>query len=85
MDSFCVGDMFYFAPHRAWGIVTMTHDNNAGFSQFIDYVLMSPTHGDPTGTVRMTNKSDSASKFQNAIAQHKLLYYPAPKKDNANE
>ena len=81
-SRFNVGDMFYFAPHRAWGIVTMTHGHPTGCFEFLDYVLMSPTHGNPEGNMRMMPKSDPASKFLNAIAQKKLVHYPVNKGSN---
>ena len=81
-SRFNVGDMFYFPPNRAWGIVTMTHEDSAGCFQFLDYVLMSPTHDDPDGMMRLKTKSDPASKFLNAIAKDQLLHYPVSKGNN---
>jgi len=81
-SRFSVGDMFYFPPNRAWGIVTRTHEDDAGCFQFLDYVLMSPTHSDPGGDMRMMPKSDPASKFLNAIAKTQLFHYPVCKGNN---
>ena len=80
VNKYKVGDMFYFGPHRAWGLVTKTYDNAA--FQFIDYVLMSPNCEKPKGMMHLRNKSDSAIKFTNAVAQGKLQYFPAKGKSN---
>ena len=80
VNKYKVGDMFYFGPHRAWGLVTSTHNGPA--FQFIDYVLMSPNREKPKGTMHLRYKSDSAIKFTNAVAQGKLQYFPAKGKRN---
>ena len=74
MREFKTGDMFYFPPHRAWGVVMVTHAD-----LLVDYVLMSPTHDDPQGPMLFTHKSDSSVTFTNAIAQGKLQYFPVTK------
>ncbi len=80
VNKYKVGDMFYFGPHRTWGVVTKTY-SNAAF-QFVDYVLMSPKRDKPKGMMHFRNESDSAIKFTNAIAQGNLEYFPAKGKSN---
>ena len=83
VNKYKVGDMFYFGPHRAWGLVTNT--DNGPALQLVDYVLMSTEwHLEKplSGTVRYTKKCDSAIKLTNAVAQGKLQYFPAKGKNN---